>query len=115
MAQTKSKQKKQKDVHQFVVLNHILFSKIASVATTVLSKEERNYPSELVHIAKKARTNLVESAKKLATDEVAPNHVDYAIKPASTLNTDETLMKEQLNFIKNLSADIGKTTKALID
>jgi len=112
LSEPKSKQKKEKDVHQFVVLNHILFSNIASVATTVLAREERNYPSELIHIAKKARSNLVESSKKFDNNAVATIQVD-AIKHAS-LNTDETLMKEQLTFIKNLSADIGKTTKALI-
>jgi len=114
LSEPKSKQKNEKDVHQFVVLNHILFSNIASVATTLLSKEEKNYPAELVHIAKKARTRLVESNNKFENDNMLMKHVDQPINYASTLNNDETLMREQLNFINKLSADINKTTKTLI-
>ena len=114
LSEPKSKQKNEKDVHQFVVLNHILFSNIASVATTVLAKEEKNYPAELVHIAKKARTRLVESSKKFENDNLLIKQIDYPINQVSTLNNDETLMKEQLNFINKLSADINKTTTNLI-
>jgi len=114
LSEPKSKQKNEKDVHQFVVLNHILFSNIASVATTVLAKEEKNYPAELVHIAKKARTRLVESSKKFENDNLLIKQIDHPINQVSTLNNDETLMKEQLNFINKLSADINKTTTNLI-
>ena len=64
LSEPKSKQKKEKDVHQFVVLNHILFSNIATVATTLLPKDARVYPAELIYISKKARTILCESSKK---------------------------------------------------
>lgn len=114
LSEPKNKQKKEKDIHQFVVLNHILFSNIASVATTLLSKEERSYPAEMVHIAKKARNNLSESVKKTGSGDLIEKD-GHGVKHAPTLNTDDALMREQLNFINKLSADINKTAKTLID
>lgn len=115
LSEPKSKQKKEKDVHQFVVLNHILFSNIATVGTTLLSKEDRTYPVELVQIAKKARITLCESIKRFGEDVVVIYNEGYAIKHETSMNTDDELMREQLNFINKLSADIDKTTKSLID
>jgi uncharacterized membrane protein YccC len=116
LSEPKSKQKKEKDVHQFVVLNHILFSNIASVATTLLSKEPKVYPTELVQIAKRARTALCESSRKFGEDDLLNTSQNvHPINHEPILNSDDTLMKEQLNFINKLTIDIDKTTKALSD
>lgn len=115
LSEPKSKQKGEKHIHQFVVLNHILFSNIASVATTLLSKEPGAYPAEIVHTAEKAFITLHNSAAKLSEEEktsVAPAHRIHNSETVTT--TDEALMKEQLNFINQVSADIHKTTKAII-
>ncbi|MGZ3938895.1 MAG: FUSC family protein, partial [Flavisolibacter sp.] len=114
LSEPKSKQKKEKDVHQFVVLNHILFSNIATVATTLLSKDTRVYPAELVQIARKARTTLCESIKRFGYGEIISDHEGHPTKNEAVLNTDDNLMREQLNFISKLSVDIDKTTKALL-
>jgi uncharacterized membrane protein (TIGR01666 family) len=113
LSEPKSKQKKEKDVHQFVVLNHILFSNIATVATTLLSRETRVYPPELAQIARKARTTLCESSKRFGADGVVSSHEGHPGNHEAVLNTDDNLMREQLNFISKLSVDIDKTTKAL--
>lgn len=116
LSEPKSKQRKEKDLHEFVVLNHILFSNIATVATTVLSKDARAYPAELIQLARKARSTLCESSKRFGEDGVLktiPNE-----SPGSTeavLSADDVLMKEQLNFINKVSSDIDKKTKALSD
>lgn len=116
LSEPKSKQKKEKDVHQFVVLNHILFSNIATLATTLLSKDERVHAPELIHIAKKARKNLCESSKRFGDDDVLnPSHDGHPMHQEAVLNSDDALMREQLNFINKLSADIDKTTKTLSD
>jgi uncharacterized membrane protein YccC len=115
LSEPKSKQRKEKDVHQFVVLNHILFSNIATVATTLLSKEEKTYPPELIQIAKKARTALCESSKRFGEETILTSGEARPANHEIILNTDDSLMKEQLNFINKLSVDIDKTTKALID
>jgi uncharacterized membrane protein (TIGR01666 family) len=116
LSEPKSKQKKEKDVHQFVVLNHILFSNIATLATTLLSKDERVHAPELIHIAKKARKNLCESSKRFGDDEALNStHDGHPMHQEAILNSDDALMREQLNFINKLSADIDKTTKTLSD
>jgi uncharacterized membrane protein (TIGR01666 family) len=116
LSEPKSKQKKEKDVHQFVVLNHILFSNIANLATTLLSKDEKVYPAEFVHIAKKARRSLCESSRKLGDDAVVnPSKDGHPVYHETNLNSDDALMREQLNFINKLSADIDKTAKMLSD
>jgi uncharacterized membrane protein YccC len=116
LSEPKSKQKKEKDVHQFVVLNHILFSNIATLATTLLSKDERVYPAELIHIAKKARRSLCESSKRFGADNVlGTSHDGHPTHQEAALNSDDSLMREQLNFINKLSTDIDKTTKTLSD
>jgi len=116
LSEPKSKQKKEKDVHQFVVLNHILFSNIATVATTLLSKDAKAYPSELIQIAKRAKTILCESSKRFGEDGVLNTpHDVYSVNYEPFLNSDDALMKEQLNFINKLTIDIDKTTKTLID
>lgn len=116
LSEPKSKQKKEKDVHQFVVLNHILFSNIATVATTLLSKETRIHSAELIQVAKRAKTTLCESSKKFGDEALlnSPSEVN-PIKHEAILDSDDALMKEQLNFINKLTVDIDKTTKALID
>lgn len=116
LSEPKSKQKKEKDVHQFVVLNHILFSNIATVATTLLSKETRIHSAELIQVAKRAKTTLCESSKKFGDEAISnTSHEVNPIKHESILDSDDALMKEQLNFISKLTVDIDKTTKALID
>ena len=115
LSEPKSKQKKEKDVHQFVVLNHILFSNIATVATTLLSKETRIHSAELILVAKRAKATLCESSKKFGDEAISNTSPEHPIKYESILDSDDALMKEQLNFISKLAVDIDKTTKALID
>lgn len=113
LSEPKSKQKKEKDVHQFVVLNHILFSNIATVATTLLSREERTYPAELIQLARRAKTTLCESSKRFGEDGMANNPTDYRLADEIASNSDDALMREQLNFINKLTIDIDKKTKAI--
>lgn len=115
LSEPKSKQKKEKDVHQFVVLNHILFSNIATVATTLLSREERAYPVELIQIAKRAKTTLCESSKRFGEDGIANNPNDFHLSDEIVSNSDDALMREQLSFINKLTLDIDKKTKAISD
>jgi uncharacterized membrane protein (TIGR01666 family) len=115
LSEPKSKQKGEKDVHQFVVLNHILFSNIATVATTLLSKDTRVYPSDLLYPAKKACRNLQEAVNKFGDDKPVPSTYDSALpNNGSLVIIDDVLMKEQLDFINKLSTDIDKTVTTLL-
>lgn len=106
LSEPKNKQHSESKVQQFVVLNHILFSNIATVATTLLSKEPKDYPEELLLLAKKAERKLVE--EKAPVQEARLNTVQ--VPPTSD---DDSLMREQLQFIYNVSKDIDKLTRTI--
>lgn len=115
LSEPKSKQKGEKHIHQFVVLNHILFSNIATVLTTALSKDQRIYPSEVVHTAEKALRILRNSAARFGENGLESKTITQHPQPSEPITAaDDSLMKEQLNFINQISADIDKTTKAII-
>jgi uncharacterized membrane protein (TIGR01666 family) len=107
LSEPKSKQQAGNKVQEFVVLNHILFSNIATVATTLLSKEGKVYPDELLHLAKKTERKLT------GGKEPEPHDVKLIVTDAPTMSNDDVLMKEQLQFIYNLSKDIEKLMKTI--
>jgi uncharacterized membrane protein YccC len=109
LSEPESKQTSRSQVQQFVVLNHILFSNIATIATSLLGKDVKPYPPELVHLAKKTYTKLDESRKKLGDEEDLPALAE--VSPVSgQISNGDSLMKEQLSFIYGVSKDIEKTT-----
>ena len=113
MSEPKTKQKAEKDIHQFVVLNHILFSNIANLSSAVLAELHRTYPSDLVSIGKKALNKLNECRIKLG--DIALVEKDRIRNPLVTKSEtpDDLLLREQLNFISNLANDLEKTTNAI--
>ncbi len=115
LSEPKSKQKNEKDIHQFVVLNHILFSNIATVATTLLAKEPRVHAAELSLLARKALASLNESSKKFEDNSpVEAPKAEATVVNETSMDADDMLMKDQLNFICKISADIDKTTTAIM-
>ena len=47
LSEPKNKQINIKEIHQFVVLNHILSANIATIGATLLAQESRVYPEEM--------------------------------------------------------------------
>jgi uncharacterized membrane protein YccC len=116
LSEPKSKQKNSKLMHQFVVLNHILFSNIATVVISLLNKEPRVHPPQLVQSAKKSLSLLQDTGKKLGEDipEEAELYTETPLGSTELTNTDDLLLKDQLDFIQRLNIDLDKTTTALI-
>ncbi|RYD76268.1 MAG: hypothetical protein EOP53_15005 [Sphingobacteriales bacterium] len=116
LSEPKNKQKNRKLIHQFVVINHVLTSNIASIASGLIVKDKNFYPmQELVPIRQSIAT-LNMSLQKLDPSFVEPIP---EILPANNtvkteLNPDEKLLLEQLEFIHKVSHDIGKITEKLI-
>lgn len=106
LSEPKSKQQSESVVQQFVVLNHILFSNIATVATTLLSKEPKQYPDDLLRLAKNAERKLNDENGDTAKKE-------NAAVISSSFSGDDVLMKEQLQFIYDVSRDIEKLARQL--
>lgn len=113
LSEPKSKQSSTTQIHQFVVLNHILFSNIATIATTLLSKDRITYPDEIIALAGKTHVQLQESILKLGQHVPETYKKELVHHPKNQLLTDEHLLKKQLEFIYRVSRDIQKTTALL--
>lgn len=110
LSEPKSKQTNDKLVHQFVVLNHILFSNIASVATTLLSQNPRLHSSPLVSAAKRSLRYLNDSVCLFSPGQIKDNVQQIRTESVDVLQADEKPIREQLEFIERISGDVEKAT-----
>jgi uncharacterized membrane protein (TIGR01666 family) len=116
-SEPKSKQRKIKEVHKFVVLNHILSSYIANIASGLVKKETQQLHPEALKLVKKNISVLNESNKKLQGENIEFNIgksivITDAEKPEPT--AEDNLLKEQLGFINKISYDIAKVTDNIL-
>ena len=109
-SEPKSKQRNIKDIHKFVVLNHILSSYIATVASEITIKKMHKATPETLKLVKKSINVLNESNKKLGGERI--EFTGEKVGPEEELPTTVTdsLLKEQLGFINKISNDIAKVT-----
>lgn len=115
----KNRQQNSKEVHQFVVLNHILSSYIATIASTLLSGNNRSYPPEYIRLLKRTLGNLQESLEKLAPAQASTFWVKKLPEAATEqekpiLSEEDMLLKEQLEYIRKLSEDLYKVTEGIL-
>ncbi len=116
-SEPKSKQRKVKEVHKFVVLNHILSSYIANIASGLVKKESQLPYPEALKLVKKSISVLNESNKKLQGQPIEFN-IGKTTTVSETdkieLSAEDTLLKEQLGFINKISYDIAKITDNIL-
>jgi hypothetical protein len=103
-------------VHKFVVLNHILSSYLATVASSASSNKvvAKPHPDHLKLIRRSVAV-LNETDKKLGGKTVEftadkSNPVAIIPEPPVDLTADEKLLKEQFGFINKIVNDIAKVT-----
>lgn len=117
-SEPKSKQRHVKEVHKFVVLNHILSSYIATVASELMGRSLTNSQPEIIRSVKKSLAALNDSLKKLGgakTDLLNENvNILDTSRKAPEPFTDDMLLKEQLGFINKMSTDISRVTDNLV-
>ncbi|HEX8316551.1 MAG TPA: hypothetical protein VF609_16230, partial [Flavisolibacter sp.] len=113
LSEPKNKQSSRSQIQQFVVLNHILFSNIATIAKSI-TRDRGIYPAELLHLAKKTYGKLDASGVRLGSEEALPKLHDTANSNGIS-TTDDAFMKEQLRFIYNVSKDIEKLASSLVE
>lgn len=113
LTEPKNKRSAESQLQQFVVLNHLLFSNVASLAKALRADEAKQYNPELMRLAKKTYKRLKKSAGKMgeSSDSFLPEHSEQTV---DTLSTEDGLLQEQLQFIYSISKDIDKTTDALL-
>jgi hypothetical protein len=119
LSEPKSKQQNSRELHKFVVLNHILSSNIATLTSEMLSVQgSRVYPAAYLRLARRSESVLGGSLKKLDPGYIVPasgiSVVENKIPgSAEKGNPDDELLKEQLDFIQKLSNDIDQVTKVI--
>jgi len=113
LSEPKRKQKNKKDIHQFVVLNHILFSNIASLTTANTRLTEQTFALRLI---KQSLSALCTALKRIDTHCSIPelDHLPDAVHGTTNPTADEVLQKEQLEFIHKITVDIDKITKRIV-
>jgi len=116
-SEPKSKQKRVKDVHKFVVLNHILSSYIATVASEITVKGLHNPQADILRLVKRNIAVLNECSKKLDGARIEFTGEKIAAPETDTDQSQAvsyTLLKEQLGFINKISNDIARVTDMII-
>jgi len=116
-SEPKSKQKKVKDVHKFVVLNHILSSYIATLASSVLGRPSVPNQAENLKMIRRSIAVLNETNKKLdgkVIDFSFGKATHSAVPAIQSQHPDDILLKEQLGFINKISNDIARVTDGIL-
>ncbi|HUZ60604.1 MAG TPA: FUSC family membrane protein [Hanamia sp.] len=112
LSEPKSKQSHRKAIYEFVVLNNVLSSNIASITATTYN-DEKYYPKEYINLVNKSisilEKNLHQLNESFLPEEDQINTVFYL----KTNNFGETILKEQLDFIYKITTDISKITNAI--
>jgi uncharacterized membrane protein (TIGR01666 family) len=115
-SEPKSKQKNIKEIHKFVVLNHILTSYIATVASDTMSRTMNGLQPEITKSIKKSLAILNDISKKLGGEKTeivsdkTGDITDIEAKAPSEV-PDDGLLKEQLGFINKISLDIARVAE----
>jgi uncharacterized membrane protein YccC len=119
LSEPKSKQRHPTEIHQFVVLNHILSSNIASLTTTLQEGGSTMLPSpESRRVLTSALAALTRSLTRLAPDAVTEEIVTQAALPevrseVPATPADRPLL-DQLAFLQKVSTDLSKVTEVLV-
>ncbi|GAB2969580.1 FUSC family membrane protein [Hymenobacter coalescens] len=116
LSEPKSKQRHEAEVHQFVVLNMILSSNIATLASAARAGNLPASPPEALKPVRQALQLLTESLRKLSpADDVPELGALPAVLPAAASAKpapagEERLLLEQLEFVQKISGDLRKVT-----
>ncbi|MFD0794106.1 FUSC family membrane protein [Mucilaginibacter litoreus] len=120
-SEPKSKQRNIKDIHKFVVLNHIMASYTANIATALIRNKLQNPHADMQKLIKKSIAVLKDTLQKFNTllpVTVADQQLtETSVKQDAQsipLTEDEKLMKEQLGFIHKIAVDMAKVTDGLV-
>ncbi|CAN5678278.1 FUSC family protein [soil metagenome] len=107
----KHKQQFRKQTDQFVVLNHILSSNVASLTSGIKEGETAVYPKEIIQKLKRA-IRTMEDSLQLLDPAYSPDviTIDYPKLPTEPIDSSGQL-NNQLDFINKIATDINKTAK----
>lgn len=113
MSEPRGKQHRPTEVHEFVVLNHILSSNVAAITSAILAGEMRpGLPIASLKALRQAQQALHRSLRRLDPQEPEAVATEPATPTPPALP--DAQLNEQLEFIQKVSSDISKVTEAVL-
>ncbi len=113
LSEPKSKQRNSDEIYEFVVLNQVLSSNIASLTSSLQNKEAGKFAKETLLPIKKSLLLLHESLLQLDKN-MEPAPIINGLYLSDKENLIDRQLAEQLNFILKVSGDIRKLTQKII-
>ena len=111
VSEPKHKQRNEKAVYEFVVLNYILSANVATATSALLATEPKPHPPALVRPVKRALTTLTDSLRQLGESPEKLVSAGPASGPEmpdnSGLLPDDQSLSEHLNFIRQVGGTIS--------
>lgn len=108
-SEPKSKQQNTKEIHSFVVLNHMLSSYIATLITNLQHAEKPATNESHIKLIRKSLFSLTEIIKKMGAKEFGEKEIRFPVFPdVESVSKDQFLLYEQLDSINKLIIDIQK-------
>ena len=111
VSEPKHKQRNQKAIYEFVVLNHVLSANVSTITSALLTTEPKLHPPALTRPVKRALATLTDSLNRLESPGKSDAHATAPSPSApdkTALSPDDRPLSEHLTFIQQVSGDIGK-------
>ena len=115
LTEPKSKQHRPREIHEFVVLNHVLSSNIAALSATLREAAPAvpPFPPDSRRALTSALAALHKSLVRLAPATATPAPELAPAEPAVPVAPDDKSLLEQLSFLQKVSSDISKVAEVL--
>ncbi len=118
LSEPSTKQKNSKEIHKFVVLNHILSANIATVVSAQATAQAST--PENLRLVKRSLAVLNDAKKKLNHTNVVHSDAKQAIETVNLQHAglnpglEDSLLHQQLEFIYRITTDIRKNLDAAL-
>jgi len=114
LSEPKSKQKNSKELHKFVVLNHMLSSYTANLMTNLQQKRPSEVNESHIKLIKRSLFTLSEVIKVMKDVELEEIEVNLPeIKSIGKNSNESNLLSEQLELVNKLILDLQKLSQTL--
>ncbi|HEY1113980.1 MAG TPA: FUSC family membrane protein [Chitinophagaceae bacterium] len=113
LSEPRNKQAHGKEVEHFSILNHLLFSNVATLVATVIQQPGQAYSEEAIDEAARALARLTESIQKLESDYPTPRIEAGSLISSSEPVTDVQFIG-QLQHIHKLTSDIDRSLNIIL-
>lgn len=114
LSEPKNRQSNEKQLQQFVVLSHILFSNIATLGSSLLLLKRNINGADVYPVAVRAYDKLRKALQKIDPEVAVPIAPKQHMITTPELNSDVRLLKDQIEFISKISTDIDKTVSSFV-